>query len=170
MSEESKTPRTDALEFDRDEDCSIEDNMVVASADCRQLETELAEAKRELEELREDIFWATSAEPCLQHNTTEGQKIAQMAWNMFAAASSLSEWKAVAESLAEALRKLISRDERNTCQHEDTHRGGFSWEICDMCGAKWNDDDGGKPEWKDPPEWVESRNALADFEKMKEGE
>ena len=33
----------------------------------------------------------------------------------------------------------------NTCLHEDTHRGGVIWEICSSCGAKWADDEGGKP-------------------------
>ena len=32
------------------------------------------------------------------------------------------------------------------CCHEDTHRGGAIWEICDHCGMKWADDEGGKPE------------------------
>jgi hypothetical protein len=62
--------------------------------------------------------------------------------------------------LREALKNLLDRDERNTCQHEETHRGGFLWEICDVCGAKWADDMGGKTEWKDPPEWVGARAAL----------
>lgn len=64
------------------------------------------------------------------------------------------------ERLKKALKALLKRDEINTCQHEETHRGGFLWEICDSCGAKWADDEGGKPEWKDPPEWVEARLAL----------
>jgi len=59
-----------------------------------------------------------------------------------------------------ALKNLLDRDERNTCRHEETHRGGFLWEICDCCGAKWADDMGGKTEWKDPPEWVAARAAL----------
>lgn len=64
------------------------------------------------------------------------------------------------ERLRKALAKLLDRDERNTCQHDETHRGGFLWEICDGCGAKWADDEGGKPEWVDPPEWIEARAAL----------
>ncbi len=67
--------------------------------------------------------------------------------------------------LRESLKKLLDYSERNTCQHEDTHRGGFLWEICDVCGAKWADDMGGKTEWKDPPEWVAARAALAGEEK-----
>lgn len=62
--------------------------------------------------------------------------------------------------LRDALAALLTRDMRNTCQHENTHRGGSIWEICDDCGWKWADDEGGKPEWQDPPEWVEARAAL----------
>jgi hypothetical protein len=61
----------------------------------------------------------------------------------------------------EALKKLLRRDQRNTCQHESTHRGGFLWEICDDCGAKWADDEGGKPGWIDPPEWTAAESAIA---------
>lgn len=61
----------------------------------------------------------------------------------------------------EALRTLLDRDMRNTCEHEETHRGGILWEICDSCGTKWADDEGGKPEWKNPPEWDKARAALA---------
>ena len=62
--------------------------------------------------------------------------------------------------LREALKKLLDYSERYTCKHEETHRGGFLWEICDVCGDKWADDMGGKTEWKDPPEWVAARAAL----------
>ena len=65
------------------------------------------------------------------------------------------------ERLRKALKKLLDHCERNTCQHEETHRGGFLWEICDVCGDKWADDMGGKTEWRDPPEWVAARAALA---------
>lgn len=62
--------------------------------------------------------------------------------------------------LVEALRALLARDVHNTCHHENTHRGGAIWEICDECGAKWADDEGGRPEWQDPPEWIAARKAL----------
>jgi hypothetical protein len=68
---------------------------------------------------------------------------------------------AAAPDLLEALESLLSRDERNTCQHEETHRGGTIWEICDSCGAKWSDDRSPKPEWKDPEEWANARAAIA---------
>jgi hypothetical protein len=61
----------------------------------------------------------------------------------------------------DALAGLLSRDTRNTCQHENTHRGGVLWTICDDCDAKWADDRGGMPEWKDPPEWVRADEAIA---------
>ncbi len=63
--------------------------------------------------------------------------------------------------LVEALRALLKRDERNTCQHDETYRGGAIWEICSWCGAKWADDEGGRPEWQDPPEWEAARKALS---------
>lgn len=31
----------------------------------------------------------------------------------------------------------------NTCAHSETHRRGVIWTICDSCGAKWADDEGG---------------------------
>lgn len=60
-----------------------------------------------------------------------------------------------------ALSALLRRDQRNTCMHDETHRGGAIWEICDQCGARWADDKGGRPEWKDPPEWVEAEAVLS---------
>lgn len=65
------------------------------------------------------------------------------------------------KALRDALKGLLDRDMRNTCQHEDTNRGGAIWEICSQCGAKWADDEGGIPEWKDPPEWKAAIDALA---------
>jgi hypothetical protein len=61
----------------------------------------------------------------------------------------------------DALAGLLSRDTRNTCQHENTHRGGVLWTICDDCGAKWADDRGGMPAWQDPPEWTRADSAIA---------
>lgn len=74
---------------------------------------------------------------------------------------------AAAEQMAQALRDLLKRDQRNTCQHEETHRGGAIWEICDMCGEKWADDRGGKPKWRDPKEWDSADNALSAWEAAK---
>lgn len=71
---------------------------------------------------------------------------------------------AINAELVEALKALLRRDERNTCTHEETYRGGAIWEICRACGARWADDEGGKPEWDDPLEWINSYAALAKAE------
>lgn len=64
------------------------------------------------------------------------------------------------QQVLDALEALMRRDTGNTCQHENTHRGGAIWEICDDCGAKWADDRGGKPQWEDPDEWVAADKAI----------
>jgi hypothetical protein len=61
----------------------------------------------------------------------------------------------------EALEKLFKCDQRNTCQHEETYRSGAIWEICEGCSMKWADDRGGKPKWKNPPEWDLAHTAIA---------
>ena len=71
------------------------------------------------------------------------------------------------DALLEALKAMLHRDERNTCRHEETHRGGALWEICDSCGAMWADDEGGKPEWEDPREWTQARTAIKAVEETK---
>lgn len=60
----------------------------------------------------------------------------------------------------DALTAIRNRDDRNTCRHENTHRGGAIWTICDDCDAQWADDRGGMPEWEDPPEWGKSDAAI----------
>jgi len=67
---------------------------------------------------------------------------------------------AAAPKLLKALQALLARDILNTCQHDSTHRGGVIWEICEGCGAKWSDDRGGKPKWKDPVEGVLAEEAI----------
>jgi hypothetical protein len=47
--------------------------------------------------------------------------------------------------LVEHFANLLRYAETNTCLHEETHRGGSIWEICDRCGKTWADDEGGKP-------------------------
>jgi hypothetical protein len=55
---------------------------------------------------------------------------------------------------------LLAFAERQTCYHEETHRGGHIWEICDACGEKWAADKGGKPESVEPKEIVAVRELL----------
>lgn len=69
--------------------------------------------------------------------------------------------KSEVQRLRVALTQLLSYAERQICAHDNTHRGGAIWEICDDCGAKWADDEGGKPEFKWPNEIEDARAALA---------
>ncbi|HBO9747849.1 TPA: hypothetical protein L5D85_000198 [Pseudomonas aeruginosa] len=59
------------------------------------------------------------------------------------------------------LHGLVREVERKTCCHEETHRGGAIWEICDSCGEKWADDEGGKPEFAWPESVEKARAFLA---------
>jgi hypothetical protein len=68
--------------------------------------------------------------------------------------------KPLGEALVDALEALLLRDEQNTCRHENTHRGGAIWKICDDCGAQWAVDRGGKPPWEEPPEWTRARAVI----------
>ena len=65
---------------------------------------------------------------------------------------------AVPDAARSIIEALVDHVERETCMHENTHRGGAIWEICDDCGAQWADDRGGRPEFKWPPA-VERANA-----------
>lgn len=60
-----------------------------------------------------------------------------------------------------ALADLLEYVDRNTCTHEDTHRGGAIWTICDGCGMKWADDEGGFVPHQDAPAVAAARAALA---------
>jgi len=61
------------------------------------------------------------------------------------------------------LQSLLSWAEAQICLHEETHRGGAIWEICDQCGAKWADDEGGKPEFQWPQPIVKARALLSSY-------
>lgn len=64
-------------------------------------------------------------------------------------------------ALVEALEGVVSEIERVTCLHENTHRGGVLWEICEDCGTKWADDRGGKPEFSWPDSVEKARTLIA---------
>ena len=68
------------------------------------------------------------------------------------------------KELLEALKVLETYASSQTCTHDDTHRGGSIWEICDQCGAMWADDKGGKPKFKWPKEIEAARAAIAKAE------
>lgn len=73
----------------------------------------------------------------------------------------LSKLRAPVADERSALAELLEYVDRNTCTHEDTHRGGAIWTICDGCGMKWADDEGGFVPHQDAPAVAAARAALA---------
>lgn len=65
------------------------------------------------------------------------------------------------ERLEGALSGLVGYVERNACHHENTHRGGVIWTICDDCGRKWADDRGGFVPYTEPDALVAAYEALS---------
>lgn len=68
------------------------------------------------------------------------------------------------DKLYKALKDLLRYAETNTCAHEETHRGGTNWTICDGCGEMWADDKGGFKPYKEPPVFTAARDALEEEE------
>ena len=64
-------------------------------------------------------------------------------------------------AIAAALDGALNEWARNTCTHEETHRGGVLWTICDHCGAKWADDRGGFQPWQEPERITTAYSVLA---------
>ena len=56
-----------------------------------------------------------------------------------------------------ALWTLLDHVDAETCVHEELHRGGTIWTICDGCGRKWADDEGGFVPHSDPPAVAKAR-------------
>jgi len=63
-------------------------------------------------------------------------------------------------ALCDVMPDLIRLAENDNCSHQSTYRGGVLWEICDQCGAKWADDEGGKPPYVEPPAIVAASRAI----------
>ena len=61
--------------------------------------------------------------------------------------------------LRTALQELLTYAERQTCQHDDTHRAGI-WTVCDTCGRKWADDEGGFIPYEEPKAFTKAREVL----------
>lgn len=73
----------------------------------------------------------------------------------------LSQGRTTVADERAALADLLEYVDRNTCTHEDTHRGGAIWTICDGCGMMWADDKGGFVPHQDAPAVAAARAALA---------
>lgn len=72
--------------------------------------------------------------------------------------------------LVEALRKLLGYAERNECVHEETHREGVIWTVCDGCGKRGADDMGGFKPYQEPTEIAGARDAIARAEQARKKE
>lgn len=77
-----------------------------------------------------------------------------------AEARRVDELTALRKQDTELIRQMLEYIEQNTCQHEETHRGGAIWEICDGCNAQWADDRGGKPKFAWAPIVLAARARL----------
>ena len=112
----------------------------------------------------EALRLADALESCLEVGGSSSDAMGLTDWSQKQcdlAAAELRRLHSVNAGLLAALEKLLKRDEINTCQHQQTHRGGVLWTICDDCRMKWADDEGGKPKWRDPPEWRAARVAIS---------
>ncbi len=78
----------------------------------------------------------------------------------------MSAYKFRMDQLASALAGLLRHVDAETCTHEETHRGGAIWTICDQCGRQWADDRGGFSPHQDAPAVVVARRVL---DKIMEG-
>jgi hypothetical protein len=65
------------------------------------------------------------------------------------------------QTLRKLLSDLLDHVDRETCVHENTHRGGAIWTICEDCGMKWADDRGGFKPHQDAPAVAAARAALS---------
>ena len=65
------------------------------------------------------------------------------------------------EALRQALAGLLEYAERNECHHEETHRGGAIWTICDGCGRKWSDDRDPFTPYREPKAISDARAAAS---------
>ena len=63
--------------------------------------------------------------------------------------------------LHKLLADLLKEVDRNICTHEETHRGGAIWTICDHCDKEWADDRGGFKPYVDHPAIAAAREFLA---------
>lgn len=68
------------------------------------------------------------------------------------------------KELVEAAKAALAQIEADECHHEDTQRGGAIWTICNGCGRKWADDEGGFKPYVEPGYITRLRAAIASAE------
>lgn len=71
-----------------------------------------------------------------------------------------NDFKGLMHEIRDSLNQMLCQRENDTCQHEETSRGGTIWEICNQCGCKWADDEGGRPEYKTPKDITQGYETL----------
>ena len=80
----------------------------------------------------------------------------------------LPEGPSLTDELAEALQKVCNKYASTLCAHDETYRGGLIWEICAHCGAKWADDEGGKPPYKENETLAMAEAVLAKYKESQQ--
>lgn len=83
------------------------------------------------------------------------------AWAGWSAKSYYAQPVALPDGWVAVMQALVHHIEQETCQHEETYRGGAIWEICRDCGEKWSDDRNPKPEFAWPKCVEDARVLLA---------
>ena len=63
---------------------------------------------------------------------------------------------------------LLLFAESEQCMHESTHRGGAIWTICDECGKKWADDEGGFKPYVAPKALQDAEKALVLLKRLEQ--
>lgn len=69
--------------------------------------------------------------------------------------------------IIDIIQELLNESYRNTCMHEETHREGIIWEVCDRCGCRWSDDRNPKPPYSEPEIWVQAEKLLRKLRETK---
>ena len=71
------------------------------------------------------------------------------------------------DQVTKTIKKIINFAEMYQCEHEEVYRGGSIWTICQQCGKKWADDEGGYVPYEQPKEIIEAWEL---YEKLTKGE
>lgn len=68
--------------------------------------------------------------------------------------------------LLASIEAFLKHYDQNTCTHEETHRGGTIWTICDQCGREWADDRNPFKPYVEPKFVTDARDILYASEKV----
>ena len=125
--------------------CDKANQLTIMDARAGETITQQAEAIR----LKDDLIESQAAS--IEHYKS----------GLTSAIQDIEKYKALCDQMGNALSSLNRYASQQICEHTETYRGGEIWEICCQCGAKWADDEGGKPEFVEP---VAITNAIAALE------